>query len=443
MFITKKHISRRSVLRGAGVTLALPLSDSMFPALAPLAKAAALPKIPRFVGIFNPHGWAPDYSAFAQEGAVNEYPFVLKPLQPWKDSVTVISGLDATASMPPPGATGGDHSRSAAVFSGIQPKKTVSDDIYLGTTIDQMIAQKYGQDNALPSIQLGIEDQSSLATCPWGYSCAYVNSISWSGPTKPLPHEANPQVVFERLFGEGGSAQERAARKQAKVSLLDAVTHEVARLNRTLPGTDRTRLNEYLEDIREIERRLNNVAKSKDLSPEAQVPFGMPESFEEHIKLMWDMQVLAFQADITRVSTLMYAHDVSMRSYPEAGVATANHAASHHGGIPKRLEEWAKINRFHIQCLPYFLNKMKSTPDGDGSLLDHTLIFWASNMGDSNLHSHKAVPNMLIGGAMGQHQGGRHIQATGTTANLLLTALHMFGIEKESIGDGTRALSLG
>jgi Protein of unknown function (DUF1552) len=443
MFITKKHISRRAVLRGAGVTLALPLLDSMFPALAPLAKAAALPKIPRFVGIFNPHGWAPDYSTFAQEGAVSEYPFALKPLQPWKDSVTVISGLDATSSMPPPGATGGDHSRSAAVFSGVQPKKTVSDDIFLGTTIDQMIAQKYGQDNALPSIQLGIEDQSSLATCPWGYSCAYVNSISWSGPTKPLPHEANPQVVFERLFGEGGSAQERVARKEAKVSLLDAVTHEVARLNRTLPGTDRTRLNEYLEDIREIERRLKNVAKSADLSPEAQVPFGMPESFEEHIKLMWDMQVLAFQADITRVSTLMYAHDVSMRSYPEAGVATANHAASHHGGIPKRVEDWAKINRFHIQCLPYFLNKMKSTPDGDGSLLDHTLIFWASNMGDGNLHSHKAVPNMLIGGAMGQHKGGRHIKTTGTTANLLLTALHMFGIEKESIGDSTRALSLG
>ena len=439
MFITKKHLSRRAVLRGAGVTLALPLLDSMIPAQTPSSKVAALPKIPRFIGLFNPHGWAPEYSTITQPG---EFPFVLKPLQDWKDSVTIISGLDATSSMPPPGLTGGDHSRSAAVFSGVQPRKTVSEDIYLGTTIDQMIAQKYGQDNALPSIQLGIEDQSALATCPWGYSCAYVNSISWSGPSKPLPHEANPQVVFERLFGEGGNAQERVDRKLQKVSLLDAVTSEVARLNKSLPGTDRTRLNEYLEDIREIERRLKNVAKSKDMSPEAQVPFGMPESFQEHINLMWDMQVLAFQADITRVSTLMYAHDVSMRSYPESGVGSANHAASHHGGIPKRVEDWAKINRFHVQCLPYFLNKMKSTPDGDGSLLDHSLIFWASNMGDGNLHSHKAVPNMFIGGAMGQHKGGRNIQASGTTANLLLTALQMFGIEKESIGDSTKALSL-
>jgi hypothetical protein len=442
MIITKKHISRRTVLRAAGVSLALPFLDSMVPALAPLAKAAALPKIPRFVGVFNPHGWAPDFWLIEKEGALGELPFVLKPLQDWKDRITVISGLDATSSMPPPGLTGGDHSRSAATFSGVSPKKTVSEDIHLGVTIDQMIAQKYGQDNALPSIQLGIEDQSALATCPWGYSCAYVNSISWSGPTKPLPHEANPQLVFERLFGDGASPQERAARKQAKASLLDAVTHEVARLNSTLPGTDRTRLNEYLEDIREIERRLQNVAKSANLSPDAQVPFGMPESFDEHIKLMWDMQVLAFKGDITRVSTLMYAHDVSMRTYPESGVGTANHAASHHGALPKRVEDWAKINRYHVQTLPYFLNRLKSTAEGDGNLLDNTLIVWASNMGDSNLHSHRNVGHMLIGGAMGQHKGGVHVKTSGSTANLLLTTLRMFGIEKQSIGDSTGAVTL-
>src|SRR5213595_2790585 len=297
MFITKKHLSRRTFLRGAGVTLALPLLDSMFPALVPSARAQATAKIPRFVGIFNPHGWEPGHWAM-KEGALSDLPFILKPLEPWKDSITVISGLDATSSMPPAGSTGGDHSRSAAVFSGVQPKKTVSADIYLGTTIDQYIAQKHGQDNALPSIQLGIEDQSSLATCPWGYSSAYVNSISWSGPTKPLPHEANPQVVFERLFGDGTNAQERQARKQAKASLLDAVTLEVARLNNSLPATDRTRLNEYLEDIREIERRLSNVARSAEASPAAEVPFGIPESFTEHINLLWDLQVLAFRADI-------------------------------------------------------------------------------------------------------------------------------------------------
>jgi hypothetical protein len=440
MFVTKKHISRRTLLRGAGVSLALPLLDSMAPAFTPLAKAATT-AVPRFAGVFNAHGWAPDYWQFAP-GPLAEFPFVLKPLDRWKDSLTVISGLDATSSMPPPGETGGDHSRSAAVFAGVPPKKTVSADIYLGTTIDQMIAQKYGQDNALPSIQLGIEDQSSLATCPWGYSCAYVNSVSWASPTKPLPHEANPQVVFERLFGDGGNAQERLARKQAQASLLDAITQEVARLNRTLPATDRTRLNEYLEDIREIERRLRNVSKSAEASPDAPAPFGIPESFTEHINLMWDLQVLAFRADITRVSTLMYAHDVSMRSYPESGVATANHAASHHGGAPKRVEDWAKINRYHVQCLPYFLNKLKSTADGEGTLLDHTLILWATNMGDSNLHSHRNVAHMLIGGAMGRHKGGRHLQVSGSTANLLLTTLHLMGIEKERIGDSTKAISL-
>jgi len=442
MFITKKHIPRRTFLRGAGVTLALPLLESMFPALVPSAKAQSTAKAPRFVGIFNPHGWEPGHWAM-KEGALSELPFILKPLEPWRDSITVISGLDATSSMPGPGETGGDHSRSAAVFSGVQPKKTVSADIHLGTTIDQIIAQKYGQANVLPSIQVKCEDQSSLATCPWGYSCAYVNSVSWSGPTKPLPFEANPQVIFERLFGDGSNAQERAARKQAKASLLDAVTLEVARLNNSLPATDRTRLNEYLEDIREIERRLSNVARSEEASPTAEVPFGIPESFTEHINLLWDLQVLAFRADITRVSTLMYAHDVSMRVYPESGVMSGNHPTSHHGGRPATLEAWAKINRFHVQCLTPFLAKLKSTPDGDGSLLDHTLIFWASNMSDGNLHSHKAVPNMFIGGAMGQHKGGRHIQRTGTTANLLLKTLHMFGIEQESIGDSTGPLPLG
>jgi len=441
MFVSKKHIPRRAVLKGMGVTLALPLLESMVPALSPLASAAVTPKIPRFVGIFNPHGWAPDYWAMPV-GPVSEYPFVLKPLEAWREHITVISGLDSYSSMPPPGFTGGDHSRSAATFSGVSPKKTLSDDIHLGTTIDQMIAEKHGQSNTLPSIQLGIEDQSSMLTCGWGYSCAYVNSVSWSGPTKPLPHEANPQLVFERLFGDGSNPQERIARKKATVSLLDAVTGEVAWMNKTLPNTDRNRLNEYLEDIREIERRLRNVAKSAEDSPESQGPLAIPESFEEHIKLMWDLQVLAFRGDVTRVSTLMYAHDQTLRSYPECGVSTANHAASHHGAVPKRLEEWAKINRFHVGCLPYFLGKLESIPDGDGTLLDHTMILWASNMGDSNLHSHTNVAHMVIGGAMGQHKGGTHIKAKGSTSNLLLTTLHMFGIEKESIGDSTGTISL-
>jgi hypothetical protein len=442
MIVTRKRLSRRAMLRGAGVALSLPLLDSMIPALTPWAKAAVAPKIPRFVAIFNPHGWAPSYWTMGEAGPLGELPFVLKPLEPWKSDITVISGMDATSSMPPSGETGGDHSRGAATFAGVPPKKTVNEDIYLGTTIDQIIAQKYGQETYLPSLQVGVEDQSYLATCPWGYSCAYTNSVSWATPTKPLPFEANPQVVFERLFGDGSTPAERAARKQAEASLLDGVTGEVTRLKGKLPGSDRARLDNYLEDIREIERRLANASKSSEQSPEAQVPFGIPESFSEHINLLWDLQALAFQADITRVSTLMYAHDVSMRSYPESGVATANHAASHHGEAPKRVEDWAKINRYHVQCLTHFLEKLKATRDGDGNLLEHTMILWATNMGNSNLHSHKDVAHMVIGGAGGRHKGGKHVVAPGSTANILLTTLHLFGIEKDQIGDSTAPVAL-
>ena len=307
--------------------------------------------------------------------------------------------------MPPPGETGGDHSRSAAVFSGVQPKKTVSDDIHLGTTIDQIIAQKYGQDNAA-AFDPARNRRSELAR---DLSLGLQLRVREFGFLVRADQAASARSQpASRLRAPVRRRQQRrrnaTARKQAKASLLDAVSLEVARLNKTLPATDRTRLNEYLEDIREIERRLSNVAKSSEQSPDVQVPFGMPESFNEHINLMWDLQVLAFRADITRVSTLMYAHDVSMRVYPECGVTSGNHPTSHHGGSPATVEAWAKINRYHVQCLTPFLAKLKSTPDGDGNLLDHTLILWASNMSDGNLHSHKDVPNMWIGGAMGQHK---------------------------------------
>ena len=441
MFITKKHISRRNLLRGAGVALALPLLDSMIPAQVPLAKAASMPKT-RFVGTFAPHGWAPGYWIPKTEGALTDFSFITKPLAPFANQVTLVSGLDATSSMPPPGASGGDHSRAAAVLAGVSPKKTLGADIALGTTIDQMIAQKYGQDTQMPSLQLGIEDQGAISVCPWGYSCAYTNSISWSGPARPLPHEINPQVVFERLFGDGSSPEERVARREAKASILDSVTREVSRLQRLLPGSDRNRLNEYLEDIREIERRIQNSAKATMQSPNIDVPIGVPESFDEHIKLMFDLQALAFQGDLTRVSTLMYGHDVSLRSYPESGVTTVNHSASHHGEVPKRIEDWAKINRYHLQTLAYFVNKLRKTPDGDGSLLDHTLILWTSNMGNGNQHSHVNVGHLLIGGASGRHKGGMHVKSAGSTANLLLTTLQLFGVEQENIGDSTGTVAL-
>ena len=441
--LTRKHIPRRTFLRGLGVTLALPLLDSMIPAQTPLRKAGALSKT-RFAGMFAPHGWARDFCYPKTAGAIAEMPFIFKPLEAFKGDLSIISGLDSKSSMPPPGTSGGDHSRAAASLTGAPPRKTAGADIYLGTSIDQIIAQKLGQDTLLPSIQLAIEDPgANTGICGWGYSCSYSNSISWAAPNKPLPHEINPQVVFERLFGDGATQQERLARKQSTGSILDAVNQKIVKFQKNLPAGDRNKLNDYLEAVRELERRLQLAAQRSAEAPSLEVPFGVPESFDEHVKLMFDLQTLAFQGDITRVSTLMYARDVSLRAYPESGVTTVNHSCSHHGEDPKRKEDWAKINRYHLQTLGYFLNKLKSTPDGDGTLLDHTLILWTSNMGNANQHSHVDVGHMLAGGAGGRHKGGGHIRAEGdTTANLLLSAVQMFGVERDSVGDSTGAIAL-
>jgi hypothetical protein len=450
MFIAKKHISRRTFLRGAGVTIALPFLESMVPAQTPINKVAENLKT-RFVGIWAPHGWAPLFWNGTMEGAnksvkgadFNLGPIHL-PLEPFKDKLIVFGGLDGTSSMPPPGSSGGDHSRGAAFLTGAPPKKTAGADIFIGTSIDQLIAQKYGQDTLLPSIQLGIEDPgSNTGVCGWGYSCAYSNSVSWAAPNRPLPHQVNPLVVFERLFGDGSTSEQRSIRKQRNLSIIDSVGRKVARLQTNLPSDDRHRLNNYLEDIREIERRLQIAAKRSSEAPSLEVPFGVPESFDDHIKLMYDLQALAFQGDITRVSTLMYARDVSLRSYPESGVTTVYHSSSHHGEDPKRREDYARINAYHQLTFGYFLKKLQSTPEGDSNLLDRTLILWGSNMGNANQHSHVNVGHLFAGGASLGLKGGRYISAFGNpTSNLLLTTLHLMGIEKESIGDSTSTISL-
>jgi len=442
-FLSQKHLSRRTLLRGAGVTLALPLLDSMIPAQTPVRKTTAAPKM-RFAAVFSPHGWCRDFCYPKAPGPIDEMPFMFKPLEAFKSDISIFSGLDAKSSMPPPGTSGGDHSRTAATFTGAPPRKTAGADIWVGTSLDQMIAQKFGQDTLLPSIQLGIEDPgANTGICGWGYSCAYSNSISWAAPNKPLPHEINPQVVFEKLFGDGSTPDERIARKQASGSILDAVNKKIAKFQKGLPAADRNRMNDYLEAIRELERRLQIAAQRSSEAPSLEVPFGVPESFDEHIKLMFDLQTLAFQGDITRVSALMYARDVSLRSYPESGVTTVNHSSSHHGEDPKRKQDWAKINRYHAQTLGYFLDKLKKTPDGDGTLLDHTLVMWGSNMGNANQHSHVDAGHMIAGGAGGKHKGGKHYNNPGdSTANLLLTAANMFGLEKESLGDSTGMISL-
>ena len=447
MFITKKHLNRRTFLRGMGVTLALPLLDSMLPAQTPLSQTAAAAQKTRFLGIFAPHGWAreADNTGFwipTTVGKNYEMPPTLTPLTPYRDQTIIFSGWDSTAAMPLPGSSGGDHSRTSCALTGVNPKKTGGADIYGGTSIDQMLAQTYGRDSLLPSLPMGIEDPgSNTGICGWGYSCAYSNSVSWSAPNKPLPQEINPQVVFERLFGDGATAAERVARKQENGSILDNITRKVAKLQSQLPGEDKARLSSYLEDVREIERRLQLAAKASSDTPSLDVPFGIPESFDDHIRFMYDLLAIGWQADITRYATLMYARDVSLRSYPESGVDTVNHSCSHHGEDTKRRLDYGKMNRYHVQTMTYFLRKLKATPEGDGNLLDNSLILWTSNMGNGNQHNHNNVGHVMIGGAGGalKDKNGQHLKAPEPTpaANILLSTLHLFGIEKDSIGDST------
>jgi Protein of unknown function (DUF1552) len=448
MFITKKHIPRRAFLRGAGVTLALPLLDSMIPAQTPLAKSAAAPKT-RFTGIFVPHGMAPGY--WIPESPVLEagkFPMIMQPLEPFLDRTVILSGMWSKSAEPPPGQTGADHWVAAAYLCANKPKKTTGADVYDGTTIDQMIAQKIGQETLLPSLQLALEDPgANSSNCGEGYSCTYSNTISWASPTQPLPMELDPQVAFERLFGSGGSAKERAERREQKRSVLDSVMQGMAHFKKDLGAADKARLDEYETDIREIERRLDLAKKSSgDADTNGFIaPAGVPESFDAHVKLHCDLQALAFQADITRVSTMLFARDLTARSYPESGITSGFHGASHHAENPTRIEQYSHINQYHVKCLAYFVDKLKKTKEADGqTLLDHSLILYGTNMGDSNQHLHYDVPHILVGGASGKLKGGRHLNyptKTVTTGNLLLSILDMYGIHEDTIGDSTGRLS--
>ncbi len=448
-FITRKHLDRRELLRGAGAAIALPLLDSMIPAGRAHAESRST-DIPRFVAVFAAHGWA---ETWWHDGRWNQQPqtegrnvglgYIHTPLEPFKSTVTLCAGLDATSSMPPPGSSGGDHARAAASLTGAPPKRTSGPDIYCGISVDQAIAQKYGQQTLLPSIQLGIEDPgANTGVCGWGYSCAYSNCVSWAGPTKPLPHEVNPLAAFEQLFGDGATPEERAARRRADASVLDAVLDRVSDLKRTLPVSDQSRLNDYLENVREVERRAQLAAHQSVTGTSMEKPEAQPASIDQRIKLFWDLQHVAFQADVTRVSSLLFARDESGTVYPESGIMTPNHPASHHGEDAKRREEWATINRYHMQLLAYFLQKLKATPDGDGTLLDHTLLLWTSNMGNANQHSHVGVGQMLVGGACGRHKAKLNLVEKGHTSNFLLAVLHMYGIELDRFGDSNGVVAI-
>lgn len=446
MIITKKHLSRRTFIRGMGVTLSLPLLESMVPAQTPLAKTAANPRM-RMALCFMPHGavmanWTP-----SEEGALKLSP-ILATLEPHKDQVVVISNLAHHMAGPQgPGDNGGDHTRCPAVFlNGVHPKRTDGADIRAGTTIDQIAAAKIGQDTLLPSLELAIEDYSGLVgSCDVGFSCTYMNTISWRTPTTPMPMEINPRIVFDRMFGDGSTAEERLQRIESQRSILDAVTSQVRRLQGGLGPNDRNRVAEYLDTVREIERRIQLSEKhtsNSNLDVPAS-PSGIPDDFVEHTKLMFDLMALAFQADITRISTFMMAREVSYRTFPMLGISEAFHPASHHQNNPARLEALAKIQTFHVNLWSYILDRLKATPDGNGNLLDHSLVLYGGAMSNSNVHNHSPLPILVAGGAAGRMKGGRHLKYPENTpmSNLLMTILEKAGIPQESVGDSTGFLS--
>src|SRR5262245_36124423 len=457
MFITKKQISRRTMLRGMGAAVALPFLESMVPAQTPLKNTAAKP-LSRFTAIEMVHSgagstkygtekllWSP--AAEGREFAITK---ILEPMQPYRDYMTVISHTDCgQADAISPQEVGADHFRSSAVYlTAAHSKQTEGSDIYNGTSLDQMYAQKFGQDTPLPSIQLCIENLDSSGTCGYNYSCAYMDTISWSSPKTPLPMTRDPRLAFEELFGTGGTPQDRATRNKINRSILDSISHDVARLQRKLDPKDRGRLNDYLENIREIERAIQKIEEyNASRGPDrerAAAPIGVPDSWEEHVKLMYELQVLAFAAQVTRVSAFKLSRDTSNRTFPESGCSTPWHTASHHQEKPDLIEDKAKINRYHIAVLTHFLEKLKNTPDGEGNLLDNTLILYGSPMGDGNVHGHKRVPMLLLGHAAGRVKGNLHVRAKDDTpqANILLTIAQTLGLDADRVGDSTGAFAI-
>jgi hypothetical protein len=363
--------------------------------------------------------------------------------------VTVISQTDLRQAEAVTAAEdGADHFRSAAVYlTAAHPKQTEGSDVYNGTSIDQYYAEKFGQDTPLPSIQLCIENVDASGSCGFNYSCVYSDTISWASPTTPLPMTVDPRMAFENLFGEGGSPADRAMRQKENRSILDQITREVALINNGLPARDRSRLNIYLENVREIERRIQSIEKYNSSGVKRELPaapIGVPDSWEEHVKLMLDLQVLAFAAGITRVSAFKLSRDTSNRVFPESGVKTPFHTLSHHGEAPSMIAEMAQLNRYHVSVMAYFLDKLKNTPDGDGNLLDHSLVLYGSPMGDSNVHGHRRVPVFLAGHACGQVKGNLHVRCKEGTpqANILLTVMKKLGLDMDKIGDSTGSIEI-
>ena len=458
MFLTRRHISRRDVLRGMGATIALPFLDAMVPSRTLLAKTAAAGRT-RLSCIEMVHGaagstafglsknmWSP--AAVGREFDLT--PSSMSPLEPFRDYLTIVSNTDVrNAEAFESKEIGGDHFRSSAVFlTQAHPKQTEGSDVYVGVSMDQLYAQRFGQDTPLPSMQLCIENVDQSGGCAYGYACVYTDTISWAAPTEPLPMVRDPRAAFDMLFGVGATPEQRAAHRRTNKSILDWVTAEVAKIRRDLGPTDRSRLNEYLEDIREIERRIQKIEAHNASGEQRELPgapIGVPDSFEEHVRLMYDLQAIAFAGDITRVFSFKLGRDGSARVYPESGIKSPFHPASHHGEREDRITQFAQINKHHVSLVPYFLDKLKNMREGDKSLLENTLVVYGSPMGNSNVHNHKRCPLFLAGHAGGHLKGNLHLKAPDGTpmANVMLTLLHDLGLDDlKEFGDSTGEFAL-
>jgi hypothetical protein len=435
MIFARKSMPRRTFLRGAGAVLSLPLLDAMIPSMTALAQTPASPSRLRRLGfVYMPMGcdisrWTP-----ATDSLMDELPAILRPLEPVRQQVTALTNLELQNAYP------GTHATSNASFlSAAKAKRTESTDYYLGTTVDQIAAQQIGQQTQLPSLEMSMDLLSVVGQCDNGYACVYQNNLSWSSPTTPLPSEAHPRIIFETLFGEGGSAADRALALQRRASLLDSLRDDISRLQRTLGPQDRNTVEQYLQSIREVERRIQQAESATKESPlpDLDRPVGVPQSYADHARLMFDLQVLALQGDITRVITFQLARETSNRTYPEIGVTEPHHPLTHHGNDPEKIAKVAKINEFHVSLFAEFLQKLQATREGNGTLLDHVLYLYGSGMGNPNVHDHTNLPILVAGGAAGKMKGGRHLIFDKPTplANLHLTLLNKVGVDQESFAD--------
>ena len=447
MFITKMSLPRRTFLRGMGAALSLPLLDAMVPALSAMAATPASP-VRRLGFVYLPNGVAMNFKGVNYwkprgEGANFEFSPILTPLSAFRDQLVVVSGLTHHQADVLQDGANGDHSRGTSSWlTGVHPRHTEGADVRNGISADQIAADAFGKETALPSLELATDLNYLAGSCENGYSCVYMNTLAWSSPTTPLPTEDNPRVVFERLFGDGGTSAQRLAQAQTHQSILDSVGEELGRLLKTLGPGDRTKVHDYVDSVREVERRIQSVEKHDSTSvPTLERPMGIPERFDEHVKLMFDLQWLAFQADVTRVTTFMLGRELNFRTYPEIGITEGHHGLSHHSDDPNKLARYAKLNTYQAQLFASFLEKLRATPDGDGNLLDHSMFLYGAALSNPNLHAHYDLPLAVVGGGL---KGGRHLAFPADTpmTNLLLAMLDKSGIPAETLGDSTGRLNL-